>query len=201
MTLLNDYVILENALDNPEMYINLAKTLEYYNAENNQISEIRIKKDDEHRPTGKWRGHRSNALHEVNYELFRNTFDNLFKKIIGKKYDFSFNYNVLAVFNYSPEFVPAGENKDFWWHKDERSVFAGVIYLNKNPQKNSGTLLMPENKEIEIENVFNRLVMYNSKILHRPESCFGNNLNNTRLTLTFFVNSLEFNNLPPSFNG
>ena len=38
-----------------------------------------------------------------------------------------------------------------------------------------------------IANKYNRLVAYNSKVLHAPGVCFGDNINNARMTLTFFI--------------
>jgi hypothetical protein len=195
MFLINNYLILENALENPDSYVDLAKSLTYYNAENRQIEGIKIKTNDEFRPPGKWRGHRSDSLDKINYDLFRKTFDNIFQKVINPHVRCSFEYQISSYFNYSPETVHY-ENKGSWWHTDHDNAFAGIIYLTKNPKKNSGTLIMINDKEYSFENEFNRLVMYNGNILHRPENCFGNTIDDTRLTLTFFVNilKLEINN-------
>lgn len=192
--LINDYLFFDDALEDPDAYVELAKSLTYYNAESQEIPGLKFKPDDENRPLGNWRGHRANSLHELNPELFEKTFNKLFMEILNLKCaKFNFRYEIGAHFNYSPEFVPQQGNKDFWWHQDDDSVYAGLIYLTKNPPKNSGTLMkMNEGEEYCFENVYNRLIMYNGLIMHRPESCFGSTIDDSRLTLTFFVNKLEF---------
>ncbi len=51
---------------------------------------------------------------------------------------------------------------------------------------------MFENKEtIRVGNRFNRLVAYDSKLWHRPNS-FGTSVNKPRLTLLFFVSKFEY---------
>jgi hypothetical protein len=188
--LINDYLFFDDALEDPDAYVELAKSLAYYNAETQEISGLKFKLNDVNRPLGQWRGHRSDSFHSINNELFKITFNKLFLKILNLRCRYHYDYEINSYFNYSPEFVPQGNNKNFWWHEDPGSVFAGVIYLTKNNQKDSGTLLRIGSEEVKIENVFNRLVMYDSKITHRPEGCFGTTVDDARLTLTFFVNKL-----------
>ena len=72
-------------------------------------------------------------------------------------------------------------------HTDQ-SDWAGVIYLTPKPKPHSGTILYnKENMQTNIENRYNRLVAYNSKITHSPGYTFGDDINNARMTLTFFV--------------
>jgi hypothetical protein len=51
-------------------------------------------------------------------------------------------------------------------------------------------------KTMQISNVYNRLVMYNTNQLHRGDIFFGNNKENGRLTLVFFAKILG-EELPP----
>ena len=106
----------------------------------------------------------------------------------------------------------------------DNSKYAGLIYLNEDPPKNSGTILCNhvsdndfkfeynfslastthdveiitefanykqnynQNFEIvsEIENKFNRLVIYDGTQYHAPYYYFGNNIFNSRLVLVFW---------------
>jgi len=113
---------------------------------------------------------------------------------------------------------------------NDRESYAGLIYLNENPPKHSGTILCNSsvgehsiieddivtakkfqiassthdveiitefanykeqynknfNIEIELENKFNRFVLYEGARLHAPYYYFGNNLYNSRLVLVFW---------------
>lgn len=113
-------------------------------------------------------------------------------------------------------------------HRDRCFSFAGLVYLNQNPPKHSGTILCSKkygdkqsyknfseifneasitkdisiiknfssfkeeynNKNFiincEIENKFNRLIIYDANKYHAPYYYFGNNLYNSRLALVFF---------------
>ncbi len=78
--------------------------------------------------------------------------------------------------------------KDKYSKHTDKSDWAGVIYLTPNPKPNSGTILYnKENIQTIIENKYNKLVAYNSKITHSPDYTFGDNITNARMTLTFFV--------------
>lgn len=135
-----------------------------------------------------WRGYRSQRLSELNYNLFRDIFNEIFGKLlIEVKPYFNFSYGINSHLHFLPSFA---KKDDDWWH-DDPDLLSGVIYLNKNPEPNSGTMLLLNNKEVTIDNVYNRLLLYNSSIVHRPENSFGNNIDNSRLTLTFFIISME----------
>jgi hypothetical protein len=135
-----------------------------------------------------WRGYRSQQLSEIDYELFRNIFNEIFGKLLIEfKPYFNFSYKINSHLHFLPSFI---KKDDDWWH-DDPTLLSGVIYLNKNLERNSGTMLMLDNKEVTIDNVYNRLLLYNSSIVHRPENSFGDTIDNSRLTLTFFIFSIE----------
>jgi hypothetical protein len=73
-------------------------------------------------------------------------------------------------------------------------MFAGIVYLSENVPESAGTILKFDDKEIEIENYYNRLVMYRSNIVHSAAEGFGETLSNSRKTLNFFVKKLEIKN-------
>jgi hypothetical protein len=80
-------------------------------------------------------------------------------------------------------------------HKDP-SEWAGVIYLNPNPKENSGTTLHNDNGEMmyNIENKYNRFIFYQGNILHGVLDTFGDNLENSRLTITIFGDTIDKTN-------
>ncbi len=76
------------------------------------------------------------------------------------------------------------------WHVDS-SEYAGLVYLNLQPPKKSGTCLIDgnNNKIITVDNVFNRILAYPAHYYHAPEDVFGDSKNKEsgRMTLTFFI--------------
>tara|TARA_Y100001963_G_scaffold147012_1_gene222736 strand:- start:22 stop:498 length:477 start_codon:yes stop_codon:yes gene_type:complete len=71
-------------------------------------------------------------------------------------------------------------------HTDDHST-AGLIYLHDNPKPNSGTILYNNEKKTIIENKYNRFISYSSSTPHSPEGFYGDNINNARMTLTYFI--------------
>jgi hypothetical protein len=78
-----------------------------------------------------------------------------------------------------------------WVHTDPKCLYAGVVYLNKDPPVNSGTMVYLENDKIEyVENKYNRLIMYKSKLEHSPVCGFGEG-ETSRLTFTMFLSKID----------
>lgn len=77
-------------------------------------------------------------------------------------------------------------------HQDEPFYnIAGVVYLNENSPPNSGTSFYQKTpdgflKTITVENKFNRMIIFHPSMWHAPERHFGNDLETSRLTITFF---------------
>lgn len=77
-----------------------------------------------------------------------------------------------------------------WVHKDSNWLYAGVVYLNKDPPVNSGTMVYLENNKIEyVENKYNRLILYKSELEHSPMCGFGEG-ETSRLTFTMFLSKI-----------
>jgi hypothetical protein len=78
--------------------------------------------------------------------------------------------------------------------------YAGVLYLTPNPEPNSGTAFYNESgEEIDyVENIYNRLTIYSSNILHSLKESFGDNINNGRLVYTIFIKLDKSDNKPES---
>lgn len=134
------------------------------------------------KPTENWRGYRSaplsisNKLEESIIENIKNTIENKTNRKIAR---------IDVYFHCSPDFI-LNEEKNFHemkWHKDCYD-YAGVIYITPNPPPNTGTCF--KNAEC-VENKYNRFLGYSAEIEHAPDNLFGQDINSTRLNVTFFT--------------
>lgn len=114
--------VLDNFYENPDLVRQFALSLDY---------------TTDHQ--GRWPGKRTASLDEVNQSFF-STFCS---KLFGLFYDLDdkfINYNVITTFqsitNYSEN--PDSKLNGGWIHQD-KCICSGVIYLNPNPQENTGT--------------------------------------------------------------
>ena len=115
--------ILDNFYENPDLVRQFALSLDYT--------------DD---GSGDWPGKRSLPLHEVNrsfFTTFCNKLFNLFYDLDYQGINYSVNTTFQSITNYSEN--PISELNTGWTHADVSCLLAGVIYLNPNPEKNSGT--------------------------------------------------------------
>ena len=87
------------------------------------------------------------------------------------------------------------EGTETWIHKDsqgeDQGEWAAVLYLTPNPVLDSGTGIFESpdhDMNIGVGNVYNRLVAYRGKVLYHRSIVpgFGNTLETSRLTQTFF---------------
>lgn len=103
-----------------------------------------------------------------------------------------------------------------WIHADYNNNWAGVLFLTPNAPLNSGTLFYKYKNEImyyedaaanineinsssqsfenwnmvdRIGNIYNRLILFNSKIFHISDEYFGTNIQNGRLFQVFFFST------------
>ena len=94
-------------------------------------------------------------------------------------------------FNYSLTF----QNTKYHYHYDtdygmSQTNYAGIIYLNKNVPMGYGTTLVFPGETINIQNVYNRLVVYPTSVFHSLSGSFGNNRFNGRMVIYIFFNLL-----------
>ena len=188
--MIKDYIVIDDVLDDPDELVWLSRNISYYSKEKQGIDGITIK-DMRAGPAfaaSKWRGYRSDFLHEIDQSIFQKVFNTIVNKIIGNlKSNTQYRYSVQSHLHFAPALIPY---YDAWWHEDTGCLLAGVVYLNKNPEPDSGTILRLNGQEIITENKFNRLVLYRSNIEHRPQKCFGDNVENCRLVLPMFFNEI-----------
>lgn len=142
---------------------------------------LRMKYTPADETTG-WKGFR--ALEQSNYndKIVKLLKDNLDGSLYNSNFDTYFHYCLKDTKN-TPDYA---KNKI---HRDSGKDFAGVIYLTPNPEPNSGTVFYDDDYRpiYKVENVYNRLVFYPSRILHSLEEPFGDCIENGRLTFTIFV--------------
>lgn len=129
-----------------------------------------------------WKGFR--ALEQSNYndKIVKLLKDNLDGSLYNSNFDTYFHYCLKDTKN-TPDYAKSKI------HRDSGKDFAGVIYLTPNPEPNSGTVFYDDDYRpiYKVENVYNRLVFYPSRILHSLEEPFGDCIENGRLTFTIFV--------------
>ena len=78
------------------------------------------------------------------------------------------------------------------FHTDSRCFIAGVVYLTPDAPITAGTSILDASKNqfVNVENKYNRLVAYDSSIIHGVSEVFGNSDDTGRLTFTFFIHDI-----------
>jgi hypothetical protein len=128
---------------------------------------------------------RTDALH-LNYS----TKFNFYKNLIYEKLKIS-DLNYFKTIGMSFQFNLEGDISEP--HFDSGWDLAGVIYLTPNAPKSSGTAFYTTTndhfeKVFEVENFYNRFIIYPATLYHEGQNFFGNQLKNSRLNLVFFAN-------------
>ena len=78
------------------------------------------------------------------------------------------------------------------WHTDP-VPYAGVLYLSPNVPLECGTTLFVEGKRIDVENKYNRLILYPGSYEHGVTNYIDD-----RRSVNFFISSKEFTNMQKS---
>ena len=75
------------------------------------------------------------------------------------------------------------------YHIDPEKSYAGIIYLNPDAPKETGTSILDggKNQIVSVDNVYNRLLAYCGDYIHGPSDLFGDDMSNGRMTVTFFL--------------
>lgn len=169
-----DKIIIDNFFSSDELSVilNDAELIKYYDTKNYPV--------ENHLQF--WEGVRTINLLHIHKQRYDDVLNKIFHKSIEQSFgtspsDFQYRWYGNIYFHVLPN-----KFDESWFHRDNDCLYAGVIYLGKNPAKNSGTIVIDSKGKQVVENVFNRLVMYNGRYLHAAENGFEN-----RLTLSFFV--------------
>jgi hypothetical protein len=188
-----DFFVINDIFDDPFSVVEKAKQLDYYVSSDcldrvNDYEHLNLRKGHLNVPdflTGYWKGFRTNLLHKIDEKFFADLMNQIFNKALNV-HPVRYDYNVMAQFH----IIPNGLKFDDSWVHSDNAFFAGVVYLNKEPESNSGTIIEIDGKQQTVENKFNRLVMYNGKLKHAPQDCFYGDVED-RLVLTFFLQQLK----------
>ena len=183
---------------------------------------------------GRWPGTRTAPLHELDNHLFNyisTKIHSLFYDRI-EQYFMEIKFQKITPFH-EDQYHPKNRG---WIHKDKEVYFGGIIYLNKNPDDDTGTSLYRETKgysyndgyttskeklykghyvseeqycndfeslnsqyteTVNVKNVYNRLLMFNSKQYHGVQT-FGKTQD--RLTISLFSIGL-LGDVPPLYRS
>lgn len=134
-------VILDNFYDDPDSIVDIANSIEYSPSED-----------------GRWPGVRSKPMWEVDRDLYVYTAEKilyLFNKDLPQYWEFEMEFQKTSPYS---EDQYHSKNKG-WIHPDKGvTYFGGVIFLNKNPDKDTGLSIYKEKRGYSIQNEQEMLV-------------------------------------------
>lgn len=125
---------------------------------------------------------RTETLNKLDVDVFQ-SLSSLIIRHIPDRYQFEklFSFFRLSKNDFQEGYMPP---------QDPYFNVAGVIFLNDMTIENTGITLYDENPDLDptarIENRYNRCVIYPISQLIKHENTFGDNNNNSRITLEFF---------------
>jgi hypothetical protein len=127
---------------------------------------------------------RSMPIHAINENKF-----NHYKNLLYENFNIT-DYNYFNIIGCSFQFNNKNDYTEI--HYDSDWDLAGVVYLTPNAPSNSGTAFYTKEndtfkKVYEVENVYNRAIIYPAWLYHEGQNFFGNVLNDSRLNLVFFA--------------
>ena len=186
--MINDIIVVDNIFSNPDEILTKCREQKFYSLEDHP----------ETQPGIVWKGSRSLDIIGLDSNFFNPLFGRMIDKVILSTYG-RMGPNVQRHWTYRSYLHLLTDSdipSDKWIHRDPDCVYAGVIYLQPNPEPNSGTIIYKDGEENIIENVYNRLVLYRAEYEHRPQSGFGSNIEHGRLTMNIFIRNLMFQVMP-----
>jgi hypothetical protein len=180
--MITDLLYVPNVFENPQKIIELAKEQKFFSCEENpSLKNTNIQ----------YKGKRTLQLHSV---LSEQEYYGLTNKIVKKIFEglpsAEINLQPICLFHY----LTKDDMPDKSWLHQDTSLYSGVIYLNQkhiDRFNNHGTKIIKNGEEINIRNEFNKLVLYRGNYLHSANFGFGSCLEDSRLTLNFFINELN----------
>ena len=119
------------------------------------VRDFALKQEFSSDPENRWPGKRSESLHKINPELFEyvhNKFFNLFYPAIDNT---PCSYTATTTFQLVDSSYEAG-----WVHYD-KDLITFLIYLNKNPNKEAGTIIYsPKNEGASVVNTDKKFFLF-----------------------------------------
>lgn len=179
---MKDYLIIDNYFSEPKKIKTWAFKQKFYTKENHPWKET----------LGNFPGFRTDYINNIKEDKFNYLLNNLFKACeIFYEENFK-EFKTWLSFSYTLDNIKLPN-----WHKDEvfllpefesfKKKLSGVVYLNEEVEKNSGTIIINNNKQFLIENIFNRLILYPSEKVHSIAKSFGKNKKNSRFVFTILI--------------
>jgi hypothetical protein len=187
--MIQELLIVPNFFDNPEKIVNVARTQKFYKTEDhpeNKNSKI------------KWGGYRTEELSTIlDVNIFSEIKTTLIKKVfldnIASDAVCNIEYSGSSCFQLLLEDYKT-QKTDI--HKDS-VLFAGVVYLNDisliNPKENGTIVFNNKNEEFIMPFVYNTLIFYRADYMHAALNGFGKDINDCRITISFFIESINLN--------
>lgn len=160
-------VIIDNFLDNPFLIRTSSFIQKFYSKEDHP-NKITIQN---------FPGKRTEEISKINPKFFK-YFILKMSKFLGYS---NVHLQASLSYNYISHNIPLQFHTDLPINCSNH-ICAGVLYLNKNINPRYGTII----GENQIEAKYNRLVLYNGLVPHRPMGSFGTNKLNSRMTLNLF---------------
>ena len=177
-----NYIIKDNFFDKPDSIREFALNQKFYTKENHpQLARDSIGIDE-------FPGHRTDFFNDIKSEFFNEVHNKLIPEVSKLENDNVYykykNFNLQLSFSYTSKGVKSFKHTDDIL-EGYKVRYGGLIYLYPDPPKKSGTTLYL-NETTYLDNIYNRLVLYNSNIKHEPTDNFGTDINNSRLVFTIF---------------
>jgi hypothetical protein len=177
------YIVVDNFFNEPDSFRNFALQQKFYDKENHP-----------HDGLDAFPGKRTDYFNDTNSQFFKDVNDKI-RQPLCELDDVNdlVGTNVNCLLQISFSYTLKGMNTPI--HTDPvapgyKSRYGGVVYLNPeitwDRARDTGTTLYLKEETINIENKYNRLLLYNSNIKHQPTDNFGDDINNSRLVMTIF---------------
>ena len=168
----NKLIIKDDFLDDPYMILDRVSTFDFYSKHTHPNLS-----DDP--TTSGFPGLRTDHIHNIDQVLFGYI---LYKIAPLYKHECGLD-NINAKYTFS--FNKIKKDTHTWEHNDGEHCIAGILYLNPEPidPVMTGTRIDITN----IENKFNRLIMYDGSQTHQQNGAWGDTWNECRLTMNMFI--------------
>lgn len=173
----SELIVIDNFLEEPDFYYDLSQNQKYYTARENPTTKNRVG----------YNGKRTLFLEE---EISKP----IICKIISNSIRPEVNIDLECDFKCLFHTLSADDIfKESNIHQDS-SLYAGVIYINKNVKSelpDNGTLIRKNNEHTAVPYMYNRLVFYRSDLYHSPLNGFGNSISDSRLSINLFLSTFN----------
>ena len=175
-------VIIDDFLDNPEEIVAMVG------------KEIELRPPDESELKS-WEGLRSDNLLEINEEVFAPILFKAIHAYLGEDSNVQFGAEMHFHLHVTGDDEDSYPWQNYRIHRDKNASIAGVLYLTKNPEPNTGTEMTDwdvTRTELMCEAKYNRIILFaGGEVPHGPVGVQGSSLEDGRLVIIFFINDMR----------